>query len=181
MPEFLEETFDLFTTFDLIYVIITVLTVIQCSRKGFVLSLFSASKWLLAIIITIIMVPKLKPWASEYIESNYIADISLGVSIFIISIFTILIVNKGISKVVRYSGFGSLDSFFGFIFGFFKGYIVCVVLFSLINWFYSYDSWPFETKKSFTFNYVYKGSNYLIKEFPNEEKYIDSKEKIKDI
>jgi len=121
MPEFLEETFDLFTTFDLIYVIITVLTVIQCSRKGFVLSLLSASKWLLAIIITIIMVPKLKPWASEYIESNYIVDISLGVSIFIISIFTILIVNKGIGKVVRYSGFGSLDSFFGFIFGFFKG------------------------------------------------------------
>jgi membrane protein required for colicin V production len=32
-----------------------------------------------------------------------------------------------------------------------------------------------------TFPYVKKGSNYLVKEFPNEKKYKESKEKIKDI
>ena len=35
--------------------------------------------------------------------------------------------------------------------------------------------------KSFTFPYLEKGSNYLIKEFPNEKTYQESKEKIEDI
>ena len=47
--------------------------------------------------------------------------------------------------------------------------------------FYNYKNWPLDIKKSFTFSYVEKGSNYLIKEFPDEKKYKESKEKIKDI
>ena len=38
-----------------------------------------------------------------------------------------------------------------------------------------------KVEKSFTFSYVNNGSNFLIKVFPNEENYIDAKEKIKDI
>ena len=55
------------TLFDVVYAAITLLTVIQCSKKGFTLSLLSTSKWILAIIITIITVPKLKPWTNDYI------------------------------------------------------------------------------------------------------------------
>ena len=57
------------SAFDIIYLIITLFTVIRCTKKGFILSLLSASKWLLAIIITIILVPRLKPLTKNYIES----------------------------------------------------------------------------------------------------------------
>ena len=70
---------------------------------------------------------------------------------------------------------------FGFLFGFLKGYVFCVCIFATVNIFYNYKSWPLNIKKSFTFSYVKKGSNYLIKEFPYEKKYKESKEKIKDI
>ena len=90
-------------------------------------------------------------------------------------------VSKGISKVVKYSGLGGLDSFFGFLFGFLKGYIVSVILFSLINWLYPYEKWPMKVEKSFTFSYVNNGSNFLIEVFPNKENYIDTKEKIENI
>ena len=63
--------------FDVVYAVITLLTVIQCSKKGFTLSLLSTSKWIIAIITTIIIVPKLKPWASNYIKSDYAIDIGL--------------------------------------------------------------------------------------------------------
>ena len=33
--------------------------------------------------------------------------------------------------------------------------------------------------KSYIFPYIEKGSNYLLKEFPNEKTYQDSKEKLK--
>ena len=169
------------TLFDVIYAAITLLTVIQCSKKGFTLSLLSTSKWILAIITTIIIVPKLKPWASNYIKSDYAIDIGLGIVVFLLAIFIILLVSRGISKVVKYSGLGGLDSFFGFLFGFLKGYIVSVILFSLINWLYPYEKWPMKVEKSFSFSYISNGSNYLIKFLPNEENYIDTKEKIEKI
>ena len=181
MQNLLEHLTSDISAFDIIYLIITLLTVIQCTKKGFVLSLLSASKWLLALIITIILVPKLRPSVKSYIDSEYLLDIGLGVVIFICTIFIILMISRAISQVVKYSGLGSVDTLFGFIFGLFKGYIVCIVLFSIINWFYTYEKWPIDTKKSFTFSYVYKGSKYLIKEFPNEKKYKDTKEKIEQI
>ena len=181
MQNLLEHLASSISAFDIIYLIITLLTIIQCTKKGFVLSLLSASKWLLALIITIILVPKLRPWAKNYIDSEYLLDIGLGIVIFICTIFIILMISRAISQVVKYSGLGSLDSFFGFLFGLFKGYVVCVVLFSIVNWFYIYEKWPIDVEKSFTFSYVYKGSKYLIEEFPSEKKYNDAKEKIEKI
>ena len=181
MSEMIDTIFNYLTLFDVIYATITLLTVIQCSDKGFTLSLLSSSKWILAIVITIIVVPKLKPWANNYIESDYAVDIGLGIIVFLLAIFIILLVSKGISKVVKYSGLGGLDSFFGFLFGFLKGYIVSVILFSLVNWLYPYEKWPMKVEESFTFSYVNNGSNFLIEVLPNEENYIDAKEKIKDI
>ena len=132
-------------------------------------------------IVTLILFPKVKPYFKNIIDSEYVLDLTLGVTIFILVIFIILMINKGISKTVKYSGFGSLDSVFGFFFGFIRGYIVCLLVFSAIDIVYNYDKWPINFDKSYTFPYIEKGSNYLIKEFPNEKKYQDSKEKIEDL
>ena len=43
---------------DLIYIIITALSLIKCYRKGFILSILAMAKWLLAYIITLIIFPK---------------------------------------------------------------------------------------------------------------------------
>ena len=167
--------------FDLIYLIITVWSLIKCSSKGFVLSILSASKWLLAYVVTLILFPKIKPYVKDIIDNQYVLDLILGVGIFVVVIFLILIINKGISKTVKYSGIGKVDTVFGFFFGFIRAYIVCVCIFATINIFYNHKNWPINTSKSFTFSYVKKGSNYLIKEFPNEKEYKDAKEKVQDI
>ena len=181
MLEALKYFFEIIPGFDLTYLIITILSLIKCSRKGFVLSLLAASKWLLAYVLTLILFPRIKPYVKDIIDNEYVLDITLGITIFILVIFLILMINKGISKAVKYSGLGKLDTIFGFFFGFLRGYIICVCIFSTINIFYNYKNWPINISKSLTFPYVQKGSNYLIKEFPNERKYKESKEKIKDI
>ena len=164
--------------FDLIYLIITIWSLIRCSSKGFVLSILSASKWLLAYVITLILFPKIKPHVKDVIDNQYILDLVLGIGLFIVIIFVILIVNKGISKTVKYSGIGKVDTVFGFFFGFLRAYIVCVCVFATINIFYNYRNWPINLDQSYTSPYVEKGSSYLIKEFPNEKNYNDAKEKI---
>ena len=181
MIEYIQKIFHDILFFDLIYLAITILSLIKCSKKGFVLSLLAAAKWLLAYVITLIFFPRVKPYVGDIIDNEYILDIVLGIGIFIIVLFLILMVNKGISKAVKYSGLGKLDTVFGFFFGFLRGYIICVCIFSTVNIFYKHTKWPLNTRTSWFFPYVQKGSNYLIKEFPNEKKYKDSKEKIKDI
>ena len=138
MFEILENFYEAISIIDLLYLFITILSVIKCYNKGFVLSVLAASKWLLAYILTIILFPRIKPYFKDLIDSEYVLDVTLGVAIFIFVIFIILMINKGIGKAVKYSGLGSLDSVFGFFFGFIRGYIICVLLFSAANIVYNY-------------------------------------------
>ena len=179
--DFLDDILSKISFFDLAFIIITILSLIKCTRKGFVLSILSASKWLLAYILTLILFPKAKPYVEDIIDNEYVLDIALGISIFVVVIFIILLINKGISKTVRYSGLGTLDTFFGFWFGFVRSYLICVCLFATVNIVYNSEKWPLDTGKSFTFSYIEKGSNYLIKEFPNEKNYEDAKDKVQEL
>ena len=167
--------------FDVFIVIIMIYNIVQCFFKGFSLSLISFSKWVLATIVTIILTPKLQPIVSEYIQSKFINSLGLGVAIFIFTLFITIIIGKTLSKVVTWTGVGSIDKLFGFLFGFFKGYIVCVCLFSILNWFYPYQNWGISADDAVSFDFINKGSGMLIDEFPSTEDFLDTKEKIEKI
>ena len=179
--EILKEFYNSISVLDLVYLIITILSLIKCYIKGFVLSVLAMAKWLLAYVLTLIIFPRIKPYVKDIIDNEYILDIALGVSIFIILIFFILLINKGISKAVKYTGLGNLDTIFGFFFGFVRSYIIAVCIFSAVHIVYNHDKWPINHNKSYIFPYLKKGSNYLLKEFPDEKTYQDSKEKIKEL
>jgi len=181
MTDALKDFYEAISIIDLIYLVLTTLSLIKCYRKGFILSVLAASKWLLAYIVTLILFPKIKPYFKNLIDSEYVLDITLGLSIFIIVVFLMLLVNKGINKAIKYTGLGRIDSIFGLFFGFVRSFYICVAIFSAINIVYNYDRWSIDTNKSYIFPYLEKGSNYLIKEFPNEETYKNSREKIEDI
>jgi membrane protein required for colicin V production len=131
MLEALTDFYDAASIIDILYLIITILSLIKCYKKGFVLSILSMAKWLLAYVITLIIFPRVKPYFEDIIDNEYVLDVGLGITIFVIVIFLVLMINKGISKAVRYTGIGSLDTVFGFFFGFIK---------SLHN-FYMYILW----------------------------------------
>ena len=117
--------------FDIAVAIVMIYTIIQCFLKGFSLSLISFMKWVLSTIITIILVPKLQPYVSDYIESEFINNVGLGIAIFIFTLFILIVISKALSRAVTWTGVGAIDKGFGLIFGFFKGYIVSVCLFSI--------------------------------------------------
>ena len=181
MSDVIEFIQNSISAFDLIVFLIVVYSMAQCSAKGFMMSLLSFSKWLLALIITIILVPKLQPWVSEYIESPFINNIGLGIFIFIVSLFFLVIIGRSLGKAVTWTGLGSVDKTFGLLFGLFKGYVVSVCIFSILNWFYPYQNWGISTEKAFSFHFIKKGSEMLIEEFPNNKDFIDTKEKIEKI
>ena len=171
---------DLYT-FDIIYLVFTILSLIKCSKKGFVLSVLSASKWLLAYVVTLFLFPKVKPYFEDIVDSEYVLDLAVGIGLFIIIIFLILLINKGINRAVTYSGLGNLDRIFGFFFGFIRAYVIVVCIYATINIIYNHKKWPINLDDAFTYAWVEKGSNYLIKEFPDKKEYEETKEKVQDI
>ena len=117
MIESIQNIFEQVTLFDYIYIVLTILFIIQGTSKGFVLSILSAAKWILAYVVTIYIFPKAKPYVDDIIDNEYVLDIILGVGIFVVIIFLILLINKALSKAVSYSGIGTIDKVFGFLFG----------------------------------------------------------------
>ena len=181
MIDFLESLIKNINFFDIFIMIVLVYNVIQCFLKGFSLSLISFMKWVLSAIITIILFPKFQPIVSEYIQSEFVNSFGLGAVIFILTLFIIILIGKTLSKAVTWTGVGSIDKMFGLLFGFFKGYVVCICLFSIFNWFYPYQNWGISAEDAFSFNIINKGSEILIEEFPSNKDFIDTKEKIEKI
>ena len=181
MSELINDIFQNLNLFDLFFSLILLYSVIQCFLKGFSLSLISFMKWILSTVITIILVPKFQPIISEYIESEFINNVGLGVGIFIFTLFITILIGKSFGRAVTWTGAGSIDRAFGFLFGFFKGYIISVCLFSIFNWFYPYQNWGISAEDAFSFNVISKGSEILIEEFPSSEDFINTKEKIEKI
>ena len=176
-----ENIFNNFNLFDLFFLIIMTYSIIQCFLKGFSLSLISFMKWIISTIVTIILVPKFQPIISEYIDSEFLNNIGLGVIIFIFTLFLTIVIGKSLSRAVTWTGVGPIDKTFGLLFGFFKGYIVSVCLFSIFNWFYPYQNWGISAENAILFDLINKGSEILVEEFPSGEDFIDTKEKIEKI
>ena len=182
MTDIIEFIQNSISGFDFIVFLIVVYSMAQCAAKGFTRSLFSFSKWLLSLIITIILVPKLNPWVQDFIESKFITDIGLGIFVYIVSLFIIINIAKAINSAITWTGLGSVDKSFGLIFGIFRGYIICVCLFSLFSWFYPHQKWPLKTEGTYSFEIIYNGSEFLIDEFPNSKDYYEeTKKKIEKI
>ena len=167
--------------FDIIFLIIIIYFALQCFAKGFFLSLVSFLKWVLALVITIILVPKLEPYVSEYIQNEFVSGFGLGIAIYILSLFLLILTGKSLGRLFSYTGLGSVDKVFGFFFGIFKGYVFIVCIFSIVNWFYSYEKWDMSLRNSYFFSITEKGSMLLIEEFPETKDLENTKKEIEKI
>ena len=147
MIENIQGVLEQVTLFDYIYIVLTILFIIQGTSKGFVLSILSTAKWILAYVVTIYIFPKAKPYVDGIIDNEYVLDIILGVGIFVIIIFLILLINKALSKAVSYSGIGTIDKVFGSLFGIIKAYVVVVCLFTATHITVSYTHLTLPTKR----------------------------------
>ena len=175
LQNFFEQSLNILNIFDGVFSIIIIYFLIQCYAKGFSLSFILFMKWVLTIVVTIILVPKLQPWVGEYIESEFINNFGIGIFVFITALFTIIILGKSLGRAVTWTGLGSIDKTFGLIFGLFKGYVVSVCLFTILNWFYPYSNWGIQIEKALSFEMIKKGSEVLIEEFPSNKVFRDTK------
>ena len=87
MDNFFDYVLTSINVFDTIVAIIFLYFIFQCSLKGFSLSLILFMKWVFSTIITILLVPKLQPTVSNYVESEFINNVGIGVGVFVTTLF----------------------------------------------------------------------------------------------
>ena len=100
MSDLLKNFIEGVNLLDIFFLIILIYNIIQCLLKGFSLSLISSIKWVLSTVITIILVPKLQPLVSDYVQSEFINNLGLGIAIFIFTLFVTILIGKTLSKTV---------------------------------------------------------------------------------
>jgi len=172
---------DNLVVFDIAFLIFVAYFAIQCLAKGFVLSIISSVKWILALIITIKLIPIVESKVSDYIDINeHVFSVGLGIFVYAISLFVLIIIGRSLGRV-SYAGLGPIDKIFGLFFGIAKGYIFAVCIFAIANWFYSYEKWDISLNDSYFFPKVEWGSMWLIDKFPDQRDFENTKEKIEQI
>ena len=55
MLDVIVKFYDKTSIIDLLYLVVTIFSLIKCYKKGFVLSILSMAKWLLAYVITLLI------------------------------------------------------------------------------------------------------------------------------
>ena len=75
MQDFVVDFYKTTNVLDIVYLVITIFTLIGCYKRGFVLSILSMAKWFLAYIITLIIFPKAKPYLKGII---FLEDVNIN-------------------------------------------------------------------------------------------------------
>jgi len=103
-----------------------------------------------------------------------------GVTVFLLSLFLIIVLGKAMGKSLKWAGLGGIDKLFGFIFGGITGYFYCVIILSLSNYIYLYDKWPAYLKNGSSYNAIEYGRKLFDEKILFSNEYIDeTKKKLK--
>ena len=117
----------------------------------------------------------------DYINNEYISGIGLGILVYILTLFVLILTGKSLSRLFSYTGMGSVDKIFGFFFGIFKGYVFAVCIFVIADKFDLYEKFSLSTSNSVFFSSVEWGSGLLIDNFSSKKDFENTKEKIEKI
>jgi len=166
-----------FSIIDYIFLIFLIFFAFLGLNKGFVLSLLSFLKWIVAFILMKILLPITTPYTEDIIKSEFTHDVVVGTIIFILSIFLIMLIMKGIKKTMSWTGLGPIDKFFGFVFGFFKGYAYFIAIYSIINFIHPSNKWSDNFNNGKFTSLIVTGKDFFEENLPKRYEYMDKSKK----
>lgn len=129
--------------FDIIILIIILVSGFFAFFRGFSLELLSITGWVISFLGSYLYGNNLINIANKYIDNILISSILSYIVIFIVifSIFTFL--TRKFSFFIKESYLGILDKSLGFIFGLLRGYILIGLSFFAFDYFYQGESIDF--------------------------------------
>ncbi len=167
---------DFLNVFDIFCIIILFFSALFSLKGGILKSLLNLIKWLLIILALKYSFNYLRvPFTNALDLPPTIIDILIFVSVLIVGFVILSLINKLILGILNAEKVGPINRLFGFIFGIIRGYILIIIIFSvLINWNISKDILNSYDGSSVLFQVVESG-NKIFKIIPKElDEKIDS-------
>lgn len=100
---------------DLAVAVVVVLAGLLGLAVGFVRGVLFVLCWVGAIVATVYGFPSVQPVARRYIESPLFADVTAGLSLFIVTLVVLFVVSVLIGGLVKDSRLNALDRSLGFV------------------------------------------------------------------
>ena len=147
---------DFLNVFDIIFIIICLISMFFAIKNGLIKSSFNFIKWIIIIYVIKNIFFYLRPIFDQYIQNQTLADISIFFLTLIVLYILLSSINRVIIGIIQPKRSGFVDFSLGGLFGLLRGYIIIVLLFSFINSSIDSKHWP---------NYLKVGSFFSIVEY----------------
>tara|TARA_B100001029_G_C15048851_1_gene449187 strand:- start:1422 stop:1946 length:525 start_codon:yes stop_codon:yes gene_type:complete len=152
---------DFMNVFDIIFIIICLISIFFAAKNGLIKSFFNLIKWIMIIYVLKNIFIYLRPVFDQYIPNQTIADIMIFFLTLIISYILLSSINRVIIGIIQPKRSGFIDLSLGSLFGLLRGYIIIVLLFSFINSNIESKYWPNHIKNGALFDIVKYGDNFI--------------------
>lgn len=136
--------------------------------RGFLREILSIIAWVAAVILTLQLLPMVRPFARDYIAIDILADSVTAGVIFVISLVLISIISGMIAGRVRSSGMNTLDRSLGVLFGLLRGAIVVSLAYLAIFLLYRDRELPEQIASARVTPAVHVGAKLLLYLVPDE-------------
>jgi membrane protein required for colicin V production len=146
---------------DIIVVAIIGLSALFGFIRGFLREVLSIGSWIVAGLATWFGLPYLRPFASQYISHELIADVATGIAIFLVVLVVASVISHFITRSVRESSLGPLDRSLGILFGIARGAAIVSVALLICDNFYAPDNRPQWLKDARTLPVVQIGADFV--------------------
>ena len=163
------ELIDFLNIFDIFSLIIIIFSALFSLKGGLMTSILNLIKWILLVIVLKYSFNYLRvPFTDALDLSPTLTDILIFTSVLIIGYVILTIINRLILGLVNADKTGPIYRLFGLIFGVIRGYILIVIIFSvLINWSVSQNILNSYNGNSVLFKIIESG-NEILKIVPQE-------------
>tara|TARA_B100000315_G_scaffold249408_1_gene280575 strand:+ start:4678 stop:5346 length:669 start_codon:yes stop_codon:yes gene_type:complete len=102
---------------DIGVIVVLILGAIIGLALGFVRGGLFVLSWLGSAVVTIFVFPHLRPYARQYIEHEFFADLAAGIAVFIATLIVLFLVSSVVGGWVRNSRLNALDRSLGMLAG----------------------------------------------------------------
>ena len=163
------EFIDFINVFDIFSLIIIIFSALFSLKGGLITSLLNLIKWILLVLVLKYSFNYLRaPFANALDLSSTLTDILIFTSVLIVGYVILTILNRLILGLLNAVKTGPINRLFGLVFGIIRGYILIVIIFSvLINWSISEDILNSYNGNSVLFKIIESG-NTILKIVPQQ-------------
>lgn len=127
---------------DLIVIGIVLISSLLASVRGLTREVLAIASWVAAAFAAFYLHPFVLPHLEPYISNATVAQVASIAAVFIITLVLVSFVTVQISDLILDSRIGAVDRSLGFVFGAFRGILICAIAFLFFNWLVKPETQP---------------------------------------